>query len=97
MSDFDGTSVDSEGPAFRAWQEVYRAHGQELPLERWVACVGTIGGFDPFDDLERLLGSPVDRERIHDERLRRKLEAVGEPALIRTRRGEGYQLADEES
>jgi HAD superfamily hydrolase (TIGR01509 family) len=81
LFDFDGTIVDSEGPAFRAWQEVYRAHGQELPLERWVACVGTIGGFDPFEDLERLLGGPVDRERIHDERLQRKLELVDAEGL----------------
>ena len=32
---------------------------------------------------------------VYIQRLRRKLEAAGEPALIRTRRGEGYQLADE--
>jgi DNA-binding response OmpR family regulator len=33
---------------------------------------------------------------VYIQRLRRKLEAVGEPSLIRTRRGEGYQLADNE-
>jgi two-component system copper resistance phosphate regulon response regulator CusR len=43
--------------------------------------------YDPFSNV-------VD---VYIQRLRRKLEAVGEPALIRTRRGEGYQLADEES
>jgi len=41
--------------------------------------------YDPFSNV-------VD---VYIQRLRRKLEAVGEPALIRTRRGEGYQLADE--
>lgn len=30
---------------------------------------------------------------VYIQRLRRKLEAAGEPSLIRTRRGEGYQLA----
>src|SRR6476469_4648251 len=33
---------------------------------------------------------------VYIQRLRRKLDAVGEPSLIRTRRGEGYQLADAE-
>jgi HAD superfamily hydrolase (TIGR01509 family) len=77
LFDFDGTIVDSEGPAFRSWQEVYRAHGQELPLERWVACVGTIGGFDPLEDLEGRIGRQLDRERIQEARLRRKLQLVG--------------------
>jgi HAD superfamily hydrolase (TIGR01509 family) len=76
LFDFDGTIVDSEGPAFRSWQEVYRAHGQELPLERWVACVGTIGGFDAFAELEELVGKPVDREQIQARRLVRKTELV---------------------
>jgi DNA-binding response OmpR family regulator len=31
---------------------------------------------------------------VYIQRLRRKLEAAGEPSLIRTRRREGYQLAD---
>ena len=32
---------------------------------------------------------------VYIQRLRRKLETVGQGALIRTRRGEGYQLASE--
>jgi two-component system copper resistance phosphate regulon response regulator CusR len=31
---------------------------------------------------------------VYIQRLRRKLEAVGQPFLIRTRRGEGYQIAE---
>src|SRR5438552_3974949 len=33
---------------------------------------------------------------VYIQRLRRKLEAAGQESLIRTRRGEGYQLADGE-
>jgi two-component system copper resistance phosphate regulon response regulator CusR len=43
--------------------------------------------YDPFSNV-------VD---VYIQRLRRKLEAVGEPSLIRTRRGEGYQLVGEGS
>jgi len=32
---------------------------------------------------------------VYIQRLRRKLEAVGQGSLIRTRRGEGYQLEGE--
>jgi two-component system copper resistance phosphate regulon response regulator CusR len=39
--------------------------------------------YDPFSNV-------VD---VYIQRLRRKLEAAGEQALIRTRRGEGYQLS----
>jgi two-component system copper resistance phosphate regulon response regulator CusR len=42
--------------------------------------------YDPFSNV-------VD---VYIQRLRRKLETVGEPALIRTRRGEGYQLTENE-
>lgn len=43
--------------------------------------------YDPFSNV-------VD---VYIQRLRRKLEVVGEPSLIRTRRGEGYQFVDQES
>jgi two-component system copper resistance phosphate regulon response regulator CusR len=41
--------------------------------------------YDPFSNV-------VD---VYIQRLRRKLERAGEDALIRTRRGEGYQLAED--
>jgi DNA-binding response OmpR family regulator len=34
---------------------------------------------------------------VYVQRLRRKLEAAGAPPIIRTRRGEGYQLVDEDA
>ncbi len=73
LFDFDGTIIDSEGPSYRSWQEIYRAEGLELPLERWVAAVGTIGGFDPVEDLQRLVGRPLDRDGLLRARLERKL------------------------
>jgi HAD superfamily hydrolase (TIGR01509 family) len=69
--DFDGLILDTEAPAFVAWQEVYRAHGCDLPLERWAACIGHGPGaalFDPYAHLEELLGRGVERARIKAER-----------------------------
>ena len=44
LFDFDGLIVDTETPSYASWQEVYRQHGHELPLDRWAAVIGTIGG-----------------------------------------------------
>ena len=75
LFDFDGLIVDTETPSFTSWQQVYREHGQELPLERWSAIIGTIGGFEPLDYLEELHG-PVDRQAVRERRREHELELV---------------------
>jgi HAD superfamily hydrolase (TIGR01509 family) len=66
--DFDGLILDTELPVFRAWQEVFAKHGQELTLDGWVDYIGrSPGAFDPCIDLEQLLGQAVDREAIRIE------------------------------
>lgn len=60
LFDFDGLLLDTEGPCYRAWAEVYRAHGHDLPLDAWCAAVGTVGGFDPVAHLEELSGVRLD-------------------------------------
>jgi HAD superfamily hydrolase (TIGR01509 family) len=58
--DFDGLIVDTEGPIFRAWQRIYREHGQELPRERWLTIIGTATGpFDPLLDLRERTGEAL--------------------------------------
>ena len=52
--DFDGTILDTETPDFQTWQEIYRSHGVELPLDLWLQCVGGGDGFDPNEHLEHL-------------------------------------------
>ena len=73
LFDFDGLIVDTETPSMASWQELYREHGHELPLEQWMTLVGTIGApFDPYTHLEELAG-PLDRETVlqrrHDHEL----------------------------
>jgi HAD superfamily hydrolase (TIGR01509 family) len=81
LFDFDGLLIETEGPAFRAWQEIYREHGAELSLDRWVVCVGTIDRFDPFEDLEALTGRRVDRQAIALRRLGRKRQLLAKADL----------------
>lgn len=63
--DFDGLIVDTEVPIFRAWQRIYRDHGQELPLEHWLTIIGTASGpFDPVIDLARKTGTKLDEKEL---------------------------------
>jgi putative hydrolase of the HAD superfamily len=65
LFDFDGLLVDTETPSRLAYEELYRDHGHELPLDKWATLVGTIGApFDPDAHLEELVGRPLDRERM---------------------------------
>ena len=75
LFDFDGLIVDTETPSYASWQQVYREHGQELPLDRWAAIIGTIGGFEPLDYLEELHG-PIEREAVQARRREHELELL---------------------
>ena len=74
--DFDGLILDTEEPVYRSWLEVYQAHGEDLPFERWVQIVGsTTAGFHPQHHLEERLGRPLPKE-VLDRRIDRRTEMV---------------------
>lgn len=61
LFDFDGLILDTEFPIYEAWREDYLAHGHELPLEVYAACVGSdFNRFDPKSHLESLVGGAID-------------------------------------
>jgi HAD superfamily hydrolase (TIGR01509 family) len=61
--------VDTEGPSYRAWVEVYERHGHELPLATWSEAIGTLDGFDPVAHLAEL-GVELDESAVEDRRRR---------------------------
>ena len=74
--DFDGLILDTEEPVYRSWLEVYQAHGEELPFERWIQIVGsTTTGFHPQHHLEERLGRPLPKE-VLDRRIGRRTEMI---------------------
>ena len=80
--DFDGLILDTEEPVYRSWLEVYRAHGEELPFERWVQIVGsTTTGFHPQHHLEERLGRPLPKE-VLDRRVGRRTEMILAQAVL---------------
>jgi HAD superfamily hydrolase (TIGR01509 family) len=74
--DFDGLILDTEEPVYRSWLEVYEAHGEDLPFERWVQIVGsTTAGFHPQHHLEDRLGRALPKE-VLDRRIGRRTEMI---------------------
>src|SRR5215211_2070683 len=64
LFDFDGTLWDSETAVYGVFRDLFAEHGHELTLTTWSAAIGTLGGFDPYAELGRLLGEPVDVEEL---------------------------------
>lgn len=77
LFDFDGLLVDTETPGRRSWEEIYREHGHELPLDQWATKIGTIGTpFDPATHLGELLGTELDHEALRAKRRARHHELI---------------------
>ena len=80
--DFDGLILDTEEPIYRSWLEVYAAHGQELPFDRWIQIVGSSNAaFDPRANLEERIGRALTQD-VLDERVRRRSELVLAQAVL---------------
>src|ERR1700736_3039189 len=96
--DFDGLIVDTEGPGFVSWSELYEKFGQKLTLDDWRHATGYVGGFDPGLHLEKLLGLKVDwsiyapgRERQNWELTVQKSTLLDEDRLMGGRRNRSSQ------
>ena len=81
--DFDGLILETEGPIYQSWLEVYQAHGQHLPITEWVKTVGTWDSyFDPFIDLEGRLGYSLDWSVIEPRRQQREATLVLQQSVL---------------
>lgn len=99
--DFDGVFIDTESAGYEVFREIYRRHGVELDLRKWVLCIGTDHGqFNPYTHLAHLTGQAIDRSVLEAE-FRRTLLARAEhlPALpgivelVSAARDRGLRLA----
>lgn len=98
--DFDGLILDTETPDFMVLSEQYRRFGVELRPERWVHGLGTIGGYDPYTELEALTGATLDREALRYEHRERFIALCeqqplrpGVQEVIKAARARGIRLA----
>lgn len=79
--DFDGLVLETEGPSYQSWTQVYKNFGQSLPFSTWSGNIGTTQGeFDPRSELQKLVSRPVDWDGVEVER------QTKESALIEAQR-----------
>lgn len=100
--DFDGLILDTEGPVYQSWRELYARFGQALSLSEWGEVIGRSANehFDPLERLEARLGRALEREALTAWRLQRELALVekqpllpGVEARLREARQLGLKLA----
>jgi HAD superfamily hydrolase (TIGR01509 family) len=75
--DFDGTILETEGPVYQSWLEVYQSFGYNLELSDWIKIIGTNENlFDPQADLERKVGFNLDWESLNIRRKQREYQLI---------------------
>ncbi len=80
--DFDGLIIDTEIADFLSWQKMYAEFGVELPLDVWQANIGASNLFNPYSHLEELLGRPIDRQAVHDQRKQWDNEFIAQQTIL---------------
>ena len=81
--DFDGLILDTEGPIFKSWQELFQSYGARLTLEEWQIGLGSAEGTRTFyATLDERLGEPVDLDAITPERLARELDLIAQEPIL---------------
>jgi putative hydrolase of the HAD superfamily len=66
--DFDGTLVDTETPALESVVRIWDAHGATLPMDWWLEGMGTDRKGSWIEELERVIGRPLDRVAVMEQR-----------------------------
>jgi HAD superfamily hydrolase (TIGR01509 family) len=81
--DFDGLILDTEGPIYLSWQELFASFGFPLPFEIWATTIGSAEAeYDPARELKRLVGQTLDWGRIEEERQQRELALIAQQTLL---------------
>lgn len=82
--DFDGLILDTEGPVYQSWVELYQEFGVELPFHLWASIIGTSDyeHFDPYIMLEEKTGHSLDHAALQERRYARELEMTNQQPIL---------------
>ena len=82
--DFDGLILDTETPEFRVWQSIYRAYGQEMPIQQWGQIIGGFGAsnFDAAQHLCDLTRDSLDANALRAQHHRQSSELIEEQPVL---------------
>ena len=81
--DFDGLILETEGPIFQSWVELYDSYGLSLSFSTWATTIGTYeADFDPYIDLERQVGRKLDWDVLEPRRQASELSLVDTQPIL---------------
>lgn len=81
--DFDGLILDTEGPVFQSWQELYEAHDVEFSIELYAQVLGTTDTeFDLMGYLAEQTGQALDGEAAETPRRERELALIAQQSVL---------------
>jgi len=81
--DFDGLILDTEGPVFQSWQELFQNYGYNLTLDDWQVCIGSAEGTNSFfNNLGDKLDKSFDMQAEAPKRLERELELIATQPIL---------------
>jgi HAD superfamily hydrolase (TIGR01509 family) len=78
--DFDGLILETEGPVFQSWLELFQSYDCSLTMSDWACFIGTTD-VHPFDLLEQRLGRSLDRSGIDRPRAQREAELIAQQPI----------------
>ena len=80
--DFDGTVLDTETPACQSTAQIWADYGVDLPMDWWLAGMGTDRKQSWVQELENRIGQVLDQDLIMETRQRIKNEMTeSQPVL----------------
>jgi HAD superfamily hydrolase (TIGR01509 family) len=81
--DFDGLILDTEGPVFQSWKELFQDYGYDLTLDDWQVCIGSQEGTNSFfSNLGDKLDASFDMQVEAPKRLEREMELIATQPLL---------------
>ncbi|MDB4322641.1 HAD family phosphatase [Akkermansiaceae bacterium] len=87
LFDFDGVLLDTEWSIYHTLLEVFQEHGEDLPLETYVKCIGSdFATWSPESHLEELTGKTFDWKeigRVRNLRIREEISKLDAVAGVR--------------
>jgi beta-phosphoglucomutase-like phosphatase (HAD superfamily) len=82
--DFDGLILETEGPIYQSWLELFQEFDADLPIEVWSTVIGRSSKehFDPFGLLEEAINQKIDRQTLAPRRSAREIELVHTQSIL---------------
>lgn len=81
--DFDGLILDTEGPVFQSWQELFQNYDYDMTLDDWQICIGSQEGTDTFfSSLGDKLDGSFDMKVEAPKRLEREMELIAAQPIL---------------